>query len=438
MNILYEDNHLLVVEKPVNIPVQADASGDADLLTLLKGYIKEKYHKPGDVYLGLVHRLDRPVGGIMVFARTSKAASRLASQFAGNGAQKRYFALLTGQGRGGTLSDFILRDEATGNSAVVPEGTPNAKSARLSYRAVACRDGLTLADITLFTGRHHQIRVQFAHAGLPLWGDQRYNPMARPGEQIALFAYSLSFEHPTTKEPMTFTLVPKGGPWKAFAQELKGVVCGVDLIYEDEHMLVVNKPAGISVAAADGEEETMESRLNLLCGRVYPVHRLDFFTTGLVMFARTPTAAAALLDALKKRTIRKFYRCVLAGVPEPPQAALTAYCFKDAEQSLLTVLDRPTPGALEIRTAYRVLKRRGETCLAEVELLTGRTHQIRAHMAHIGYPILGDDKYGDRALNKSMKYKAPQLCAVRLEFAFPLESCLFYLNGKVLTIDPPF
>ena len=438
MNILYEDNHLLVVEKPVNIPVQADASGDADLLTLLKGYIKEKYHKPGDVYLGLVHRLDRPVGGVMVFARTSKAASRLSGQFAGDGAKKHYFALLTGQGRSGELSDFIFRDETTGNSAVVQEGTPGAKSARLSYRAVACRDGLTLVDVTLFTGRHHQIRVQFAHAGLPLWGDQRYNPQARPGQQIALFAYALSFEHPTTREPMTFTLLPGGGAWKAFAPELRGVVHGVDLVYQDDRVLVVSKPAGISVAAADGDEDTLESRLNLLCGPVYPVHRLDFFTTGLTMFARDPQAAAALTEALRKRTIKKFYRCILKSVPDPPQAQLTAYCFKDPERALLTVLDYPVPGALDMQTAYRVLQRREETCLAEVELLTGRTHQIRAHMAHIGCPVLGDDKYGDRVLNRAMKCREPRLCAVRLEFAFPKGSCLSYLNGKVLEIDPPF
>ena len=175
MNVLYEDNHLLVVEKPVNIPVQADASGDVDLLTLAKAYIKEKYAKPGEVYLGLVHRLDRPVGGVLVFARTSKAAARLSAAFSGHrGVTKRYCALVSGTPRAEEkLEGCILRDERTGDARLVPSGTPGAKPAALSYRLAGQQNGLSLLDIDLFTGRHHQIRVQLAGNNTPIWGDQR-------------------------------------------------------------------------------------------------------------------------------------------------------------------------------------------------------------------------------------------------------------------------
>ena len=195
MKILYEDNHIIVVVKPVNVPVQADETGDPDLLSAVKAYIKEKYNKPGEVYCGLVHRLDRPVGGVMVFARTSKAASRLMPQFAEknrSGAKKRYMAVTCGTApEKGELHDQILRIEADHSSIVVPEGTEGAKAASLCFETASMKKGLSLLDIELHTGRHHQIRVQLSHAGYPIWGDQRYNENAVVGQQIALFAYSL-------------------------------------------------------------------------------------------------------------------------------------------------------------------------------------------------------------------------------------------------------
>lgn len=206
--VLYEDNHLLVVCKPPNVPVQADASGDEDLLTALKAYLKRKYGKPGEVYLGLVHRLDRPVGGAMVFARTSKAAARLTDQVRTRQMGRTYLAVVRGDPPGsGALRDFLLKDERTNTSRAVPEGTPGAKEARLTYRVLARREGLALCEIHLQTGRSHQIRVQFSHGGWPLWGDARYGG-GRPGEQIALWGCALDLVHPTKKEAMHFSCPP--------------------------------------------------------------------------------------------------------------------------------------------------------------------------------------------------------------------------------------
>lgn len=145
LNVLYEDNHIIVVEKPVNIPAQADSSGDSDMLTLIKSYIKQKYNKPGDVFLGLVHRLDRPVGGVMVFARTSKAASRLAPQFASHRAKKRYAAIVTDSPKAyAKLEDYIRKDESTLSAVICPPSAPGAKNAALEYYRLTERGGLTL------------------------------------------------------------------------------------------------------------------------------------------------------------------------------------------------------------------------------------------------------------------------------------------------------
>ncbi|MDO4197579.1 MAG: RluA family pseudouridine synthase [Erysipelotrichaceae bacterium] len=202
MNIIYEDNHLLVVEKPVNVPMQEDSSKDKDLLTMAKEYIKEKYHKPGDVYLGLVHRLDRPVGGVCVFARTSKAASRLSKQVSDHSLKKTYLAVVEDNNLedSGHFEDYLLKDTKTNTVKVDPKG----KLAVLDYEVLKRKDNLALVKVNLKTGRSHQIRVQFSSRNHPLWGDQRYNRNAIKGQQIALHAYMLEFEHPTTKEKMSF------------------------------------------------------------------------------------------------------------------------------------------------------------------------------------------------------------------------------------------
>ena len=215
INIIYEDNHLLVVEKPINIPVQKDSSGDKDLLTLLKEYIKEKYNKPGNVYLGLIHRLDRPVGGIMVFAKTSKCASRLSKQIQTRTLKKTYYAILEGKiNSRGTYKDKLLKNTHNNTVSVAKEG----KEAILDYELLAIRDNYSLVKINLKTGRSHQIRVQFAHHGYPLYGDQRYNNKALSGQQIALFAQQIEFEHPITKKRLVFHLdLPDRNPWNLFS-----------------------------------------------------------------------------------------------------------------------------------------------------------------------------------------------------------------------------
>ena len=218
LKVLYEDNHIIVVEKPVNIPSQADKTGDVDLLTIVKQYIKEKYNKPGEVYLGLVHRLDRPTGGVMVFARTSKSASRLSEQIRNKTMHKKYLCIVDGkmENQTGSMRDFLLKNEKNNISKVVKEGTKNAKEAVLDYEVVKYNDqiNMSVVKVDLHTGRHHQIRVQFASRGHSLSGDQKYGTRGR-GKQLALWAYSLSFIHPTTKEELTFEDYPEiVGSWK--------------------------------------------------------------------------------------------------------------------------------------------------------------------------------------------------------------------------------
>ena len=203
MKVIFEDNHLLVVEKPENTPMQEDSSKDDDLLSLCKQYLKIKYNKPGNVYLGLVHRLDRPVGGVCVFAKTSKAASRLSKMINTHDFKKEYLAVVYDNGLKDKdiLEDNLLKDEKTNTVKVDPRG----KKASLAYEVISRKDNLALVHIYLYTGRSHQIRVQFSSRNHPLWGDQRYNKKAIVGEQIALHSYRLSFYHPVTKELVTFT-----------------------------------------------------------------------------------------------------------------------------------------------------------------------------------------------------------------------------------------
>ena len=212
LKVIYEDNHIIVVEKPVNIPSQGDKTGDVDMLTIIKEYLKEKYNKPGNVYLGLIHRLDRPVGGVMVFAKTSKSAARLSEQVRDKVFKKKYLVIANGKfdKETGVLSDYLLKNERKNMSRVVSEGTKNSKYAELDYEILKYDAELNLSvlKINLHTGRHHQIRVQLSSRNHSIYGDQKYGGRGH-GKQICLWAYELTINHPITKEEMTFKSIPK-------------------------------------------------------------------------------------------------------------------------------------------------------------------------------------------------------------------------------------
>lgn len=216
INILYEDNHVLCVEKPVNMPSAEDSSQDPDLLNLCRDYIKTAYQKPGNVYLGLVHRLDRPVGGVMVFAKTSKAASRLSESVRKHELKKEYLAVIDAliPDDSGTLKDYLVKDSRTNTTRVTDEA--HGKYSELDYEVLERKEGRTLVRVYLKTGRSHQIRVQFASRGWPLVYDQRYNP--HPGKgQIALYAAKLTFPHPTLKTPVIVEHEPpRTSVWNRF------------------------------------------------------------------------------------------------------------------------------------------------------------------------------------------------------------------------------
>lgn len=219
VKILYEDNHLIVAVKPAGVLSQSDGSDAPDMLTILKAYIKDKYSKPGEVYLGLVHRLDRPVSGVMVFARTSKAASRLSEQIRTRRVEKLYRAVVQGRLEGtGSLENYILKDPSVNKVTVYDREVPGAKHAVLEYRSVRASDDMSLIEIRLGTGRAHQIRAQFANAGHPLLGDRRYgNTVLRDGD-ICLQSFKLAFDHPTKGERMSFEIPsPDCEPWVSVA-----------------------------------------------------------------------------------------------------------------------------------------------------------------------------------------------------------------------------
>ena len=217
MNIIYEDNHLLVVDKPINIPMQLDSSNDIDLLSLCKKYLKEKYNKPGNVYLGLVHRLDRPVSGVCVFAKTSKAAARLSKQISDHTFKKEYLAVAEDNNlkQSGHYEDYLLKDSKT-NTVKIDK---NGKLAILDYELIKRKNNLALVKIQLQTGRSHQIRVQFSSRNHSLYGDQRYNKNAKVGQQIALHAYKITFKHPITNEIVEFTSNVNRVPFSYFLQD---------------------------------------------------------------------------------------------------------------------------------------------------------------------------------------------------------------------------
>lgn len=220
--ILHEDNHIIVVLKPQNIACCPDESGDDNLLDAVKRYIKTKYEKPGNVFVGLVHRLDRPTGGVMVFAKTSKAAARLTEQMKNGGFEKRYLAVLCGSPskKKATLENYLRKNSVNNMVYVCTQTEEGAKFASLDYEILEEKDGLSLAEINLNTGRTHQIRVQTAAINSPVYGDMRYGGDKAVRGKLALWAYSLRFTHPVTGEKLRFVTEPPvdGVPWKKFGK----------------------------------------------------------------------------------------------------------------------------------------------------------------------------------------------------------------------------
>ena len=220
ITILYEDNHIIVALKPQNVPTCEDESKDRDMLNILKDYIKETYNKPGNVYLGLVHRLDRPTGGVMVFAKSSKAAARLSEQMKNGDFEKRYYAVLVGipKDEQAILTHYLKKNAINNVVYVCPPLTEGAKFAELDYRVLETVGNYSLADVRLHTGRSHQIRVQMSAIGCPVYGDMRYGGEKAKKGKLALWAYYLAFSHPVTKERLVFRVQPPKDeePWASF------------------------------------------------------------------------------------------------------------------------------------------------------------------------------------------------------------------------------
>ncbi len=215
LTVLYEDNHCLAVLKPARMLTVGDESDDVSLLEYARQYIKRKYNKPGDVFLGVVHRLDRPVSGAVLFARTSKAAGRLAEQFRQRTVRKVYHALVEGNvsAREGERTDWLLKNRDSNVVTSVSPETPGARKATLKFRRIARRGNCTLLEVEPLTGRSHQIRVQLAGMGHPICGDRKYGAKTRMGGSIALHAAELTFEHPTLREPVTVS-APDPESWE--------------------------------------------------------------------------------------------------------------------------------------------------------------------------------------------------------------------------------
>lgn len=220
LKILHEDNHIIVVLKPQGVPSCGDESGDGNMLDAVKEYIRTAYGKPGNVYVGLVHRLDRPTGGVMVFAKTSKAAARLSEQMRSGDFEKKYLAVLSAVPKEpqGKLVNYLKKNAVNNMVYLCPPTTEGAKMASLEYRVAEEKGGCALAEIKLHTGRSHQIRVQLAGIGCPVFGDMRYGGERAKKGNLALWAYSLTFTHPVTKERLRFMAEPpEETPWKHFS-----------------------------------------------------------------------------------------------------------------------------------------------------------------------------------------------------------------------------
>ena len=220
--VFYEDNHLLVLYKPAGLLMQGDHTGDISLLDLAKDWIRKRYQKPGNVFLALVHRLDRPVAGVVLFCRTTKSAGRLSEQFRTHDLEKRYLAIVEGKidHESGELVHHLERHNAS--SRVVPGPTEKSREARLAYKVLETDMSRSLVEIDLITGRHHQIRVQFSHMGFPVLGDMRYGASGPlPDKQIALFANRLTIRHPTLKKQLIFDCpLPEKWPWFEFGKTI--------------------------------------------------------------------------------------------------------------------------------------------------------------------------------------------------------------------------
>jgi 23S rRNA pseudouridine1911/1915/1917 synthase len=226
LDVLYEDNHVVAVNKPAGWPSAHFDGGDDTVDQLVKAYLKEKYAKPGNVFLGVVHRLDKPTSGVLLFARTSKAAARLSEQFRENAVEKTYWAVGERTSpadwpQWGTLDDWLKHDDPNQKVIVVPPDTPDAKPARTHFQVKATHAGLMLLELRPQSGRKHQLRVQLASRGVPVYGDVKYGASRPFGHAVALHARSITFLHPIKNEPVTLTAeVPKG--WRGpFAYLLK-------------------------------------------------------------------------------------------------------------------------------------------------------------------------------------------------------------------------
>ena len=222
--ILYEDNHLIILNKAPSDIVQGDKTGDKPLSESVKDYLKEKYNKPGEVFLGVVHRLDRPVSGVVIFAKTSKALSRMNEMLREGALQKKYWAIVADkpEPEEATLIDFLKKNEQQNKSFVVKNKSEGAKEARLSYKLLACSDRYYLLEVELHTGRHHQIRAQLAHNGTPIKGDLKYGfSTSNKDASISLHARQVSFPHPVKKESMTVIVPPPDETlWNYFSSGL--------------------------------------------------------------------------------------------------------------------------------------------------------------------------------------------------------------------------
>ena len=222
MKVVYEDNHVIIVHKESGEIVQGDKTGDKPLSETVKDYIRDKFHKPGNVFLGVVHRLDRPVAGLVVFARTSKALSRLNEMFRNGEVHKTYWAITKNAPAEpeGTLVNWIVRNEKQNKSYVYDKEVPNAKRAELKYRVIAHTENYHLIEVNLLTGRHHQIRCQLAHMGCVIKGDLKYGaPRSNPDGSISLLSHEVTFIHPVSKmEIKAESLIPDDRLWRDIAE----------------------------------------------------------------------------------------------------------------------------------------------------------------------------------------------------------------------------